>query len=146
MPRRSPAAHPAAPFPARRGAGLQLPRDLAAGAVRRPDVNARVRDISHLSVEMVRVLDDEHRPVGPWNPHLDPPELQVGLRHMLTTRCSTSACSAPSAQGRISFYVRCYGEEAVSVAAAMALRPDDMLFPSYRNQGLHVVGGCRWWT
>jgi 2-oxoisovalerate dehydrogenase E1 component alpha subunit len=33
------------------------------------------------------------------------------------------------------------GEEAVSVAAAMALRADDMLFPSYRNQGLQFARG-----
>ena len=26
------------------------------------------------------------RAVGPWNPHLEPAELQVGLRHMLLTR------------------------------------------------------------
>ena len=29
-------------------------------------------------------------------------------------------------QGRISFYMRSHGEEAVSVAQAMALRPGDM--------------------
>ena len=29
-----------------------------AGAVGRPDVNAKVRDIGHLAYEMVRVLDD----------------------------------------------------------------------------------------
>jgi 2-oxoisovalerate dehydrogenase E1 component alpha subunit len=37
--------------------------------------------------------------------------------------------------------MRSYGEEAVSVAMALALRPSDMLFPSYRNQGLYVVRG-----
>ncbi len=57
-----------------------------AGAVRRPDVNARVRDISHLSIDLVRVLDDAHQAVGPWHPHLDPHDLQVGLRHMVLTR------------------------------------------------------------
>src|SRR5512141_2325518 len=57
-----------------------------AGAVARPDVNARVRDIGNLSIELVRVLDDAHLAVGQWHPHLDPPELQVGLRHMLLTR------------------------------------------------------------
>src|SRR5690606_8011527 len=35
------------------------------------------------------------------------------------------------------------GEEAVSVAANMALRPGDMLFPSYRNQGLHISRGMK---
>src|SRR5687767_7926951 len=33
------------------------------------------------------------------------------------------------------------GEEAVSVAQCMAMRPSDMLFPSYRNQGLQIVRG-----
>ena len=51
-----------------------------AGAVPRPDVNARVRDIGNLATELVRVLDDEHRAVGPWHPHLDAPDLQIGLQ------------------------------------------------------------------
>ncbi|HXN80560.1 MAG TPA: hypothetical protein VN869_06605, partial [Steroidobacteraceae bacterium] len=57
-----------------------------AGAVNRPDVTAAVRDIENLSVEMVRVLGDDHRAIGAWNPHLEAPELQVALRHMLLTR------------------------------------------------------------
>ena len=114
-----------------------------AGAVTRPDVNARVRDIDHLAVELVRVLDDDHQAVGPWHPHLEPGELQVGLRHMLRTRIFDERMQRMQRQGRISFYIRSLGEEAVSVAAAMALRPGDMLFPSYRNQGLHIVRGLR---
>ena len=50
-----------------------------AGAVPRPEVSAKVRDLGSLAIELVRVLDDEHDAVGPWNPHLDPEELQVGL-------------------------------------------------------------------
>ena len=112
-----------------------------AGAVARPDMNAPVRDIGHLAVDLVRVLDDEGRARGPWNPHLDPHELQLGLRHMLLTRVFDDRMQRTQRQGRISFYMRSLGEEAVSVAAAMALRPTDMLFPSYRNQGLHMVRG-----
>jgi 2-oxoisovalerate dehydrogenase E1 component alpha subunit len=112
-----------------------------AGAVGRPDVNARVRDIGHLAVELVRVLDDEQRAVGPWHPHLDPPELQVALRHMLLTRVFDERMQRAQRTGKISFYMRSFGEEAVSVAQGMALRPRDMLFPSYRNQGLYVVRG-----
>ena len=112
-----------------------------AGAVDRPDVNARVRDIGHLAVELVRVLDDDHRAVGPWHPHLDPSDLQVGLRHMLLTRVFDDRMQRAQRTGKISFYMRSFGEEAVSVAQCMALRPRDMLFPSYRNQGLYVVRG-----
>ena len=43
--------------------------------------------IADLSTTLVRVLDDEHRAVGPWDPHLEPTDLQVGLRHMMTTAC-----------------------------------------------------------
>jgi len=112
-----------------------------AGAVRRPDVNARVRDISHLSIDLVRVLDDDHQAVGPWHPHLDPHDLQVGLRHMVLTRIYDERMQRAQRSGKISFYMRSLGEEAVSVAQCMALRPGDMLFPSYRNQGLYMVRG-----
>src|SRR6202790_3011246 len=113
----------------------------AAGAVARPDVNARARDIGSLSLELVRVLDDSGDAVGPWNPHLDPAELQIGLRHMLLTRLFDDRMQANQRAGKISFYIRSLGEEAVSVAQCMALRPGDMLFPSYRNQGLQIARG-----
>lgn len=112
-----------------------------AGVVDRPDVNAQVRDISHLSISLVRVLDDENRAVGPWHPHLDPADLQVGLRHMLLTRVYDERMQRAQRQGKTSFYMRSLGEEAVSVAQCMALRPGDMLFPSYRNQGFYMVRG-----
>lgn len=114
-----------------------------AGAIERPDVNASPRDIEHLAREMVRVLDDEGRAVGPWHPHLEVSDLQVGLRHMMLTRLYDDRMQRAQRQGRITFYVKSTGEEAVSVAACMALQPGDMLFPSYRNQGLHIARGMR---
>jgi 2-oxoisovalerate dehydrogenase E1 component alpha subunit len=112
-----------------------------AGAVARPEVNARARDLIALSVDLVRVLDDQGAAVGPWNPHLDAAELQVGLRYMLLTRLFDERMQRMQRAGKITFYMRSLGEEAVSVAQCMALRPSDMLFPSYRNQGLHIVRG-----
>lgn len=114
-----------------------------AGALPRPDVNVPALGTQDLSVGMVRVLDEEHCAVGPWHPHLEPRDLQVGLRHMVLTRVFDERMLRAQRQGKITFYVQCTGEEAVSVAAAMALRPADMLFPSYRNQGLHIARGVR---
>jgi 2-oxoisovalerate dehydrogenase E1 component alpha subunit len=79
--------------------------------------------------------------VGPWDPHLDAHELQLGLRYMLLTRLFDDRMQKIQRQGRMSFYMKSTGEEAVSVAAAMALEPADMLFPAYRNQGLQFVRG-----
>ncbi len=112
-----------------------------AGAVARPDVNARARDIEALAIGLVRVLDDAGVACGPWHPHLDAADLQVGLRHMLLTRIYDERMQRTQRAGKISFYIRSLGEEAVSVAQCMALRPGDMLFPSYRNQGLHITRG-----
>jgi 2-oxoisovalerate dehydrogenase E1 component alpha subunit len=114
-----------------------------AGAVDKPQVTARARDIEQLSVELVRVLDDTGEAVGPWHPHLDAADLQVGLRHMLLTRLFDDRMQRMQRAGKISFYIRSLGEEAVSVAQCMALRPGDMLFPSYRNQGLQIARGIR---
>ncbi len=107
----------------------------------KPQVNARARDIENLSVELVRVLDDSGDAVGPWHPHLDAADLQAGLRHMLLTRVYDDRMQRMQRAGKISFYIRSLGEEAVSVAQAMALRRGDMLFPSYRNQGLQIARG-----
>lgn len=113
----------------------------AAGEVPRPAVSAAVADTAELAEQLVRVLDDDHTAIGPWNPGLSADDLRAGLRLMAQTRVFDDRMLRTQRQGRITFYVRSYGEEAVSVAAAMALRPSDMLFPSYRNQGLHITRG-----
>ena len=60
---------------------------------------------------------------------------------MLLTRAFDDRMQRMQRQGRISFYMKSTGEEAVAVAQGMALLPGDMLFPSYRMQGLYVVRG-----
>jgi 2-oxoisovalerate dehydrogenase E1 component alpha subunit len=60
---------------------------------------------------------------------------------MLLTRVFDDRMQRIQRSGKISFYMRSMGEEAISVAMAMALRPTDMLFPSYRNQALYFVRG-----
>ncbi len=114
-----------------------------AGAVDKPPIDARTRDIDHLSTELVRVLDDDHTAKGPWDPDLDPEKLQVALRWMLLNRALDERMWQIQRQGRISFYVQALGEEAISIAQGMALRPGDMCFPSYRNQGLFLYRGTR---
>lgn len=112
-----------------------------AGAAKRPSVDVAVHETALLAEGLIRVLDDEGRAVGPWDPALAPEALRRGLREMSLTRVFDDRMQRTQRQGRISFYVRSYGEEAVSVAAAQALRAQDMLFPSYRNQGLFLSRG-----
>ncbi len=114
-----------------------------AGSVDKPQIGARTRDIEFLSEGLVRVLDDDFKAKGPWDPGLDATQLQVALRWMMLTRALDDRMWQIQRQGRISFYMQSRGEEAVSIAQGMALRPGDMCFPSYRNQGLFLYRGVR---
>ncbi|RVT40942.1 3-methyl-2-oxobutanoate dehydrogenase (2-methylpropanoyl-transferring) subunit alpha [Sphingobium algorifonticola] len=111
----------------------------AAGVTPRPDEQASAGAIRDLAYGLVRVLDDEGRAVGPWNPNLADDMLLRMLRSMALTRAFDERMFRAQRQGKTSFYMKCTGEEAVSIAAAHALAYDDMCFPSYRQQGLLIA-------
>jgi 2-oxoisovalerate dehydrogenase E1 component alpha subunit len=110
-----------------------------AGALRRPPIDEPDHTMREHAFGMIRVLDENDEAVGEWDPKLSPAELIRGLRYMLTTRIYDDRMWKAQRQGKTSFYIKCTGEEAVAVAQAMALDPGDMLFPSYRQQGLLVA-------
>jgi len=107
-----------------------------AGEVRRPPVNVAPVDTADLAYSLVRVLDDEGRAVGPWDPKADPQLLRRGMRAMLKTRVFDARMLIAQRQKKISFYMQCLGEEAIATAHALALDAGDMCFPTYRQQGL----------
>src|SRR5947208_2092915 len=51
----------------------------AAGAMPRPDIAVHPREITDLAYGVIRVLDEQGRAVGTWNPRLDPETLRRGL-------------------------------------------------------------------
>jgi 2-oxoisovalerate dehydrogenase E1 component alpha subunit len=112
-----------------------------AGAVRRPPVDVRPSETEDIVDLLVRVLDDEGRAVGPWDPKADPELLRTGLRTMLRTRIFDARMLVAQRQKKMSFYMQCLGEEAIGVGQALALRPDDMCFPTYRQQGILIARG-----
>jgi 2-oxoisovalerate dehydrogenase E1 component alpha subunit len=113
----------------------------AAGAVARPDPDTPASKIENLAHELVRVLDDDGIAKGEWAPDLEPEQLLKALRLMSLTRIFDARMQRVQRQGKISFYMQSLGEEAVSIGQGMALEHGDMLFPSYRNQGLFILRG-----
>jgi 2-oxoisovalerate dehydrogenase E1 component alpha subunit len=112
-----------------------------AGAQARPDIHAAPEQMRDMAYDMIRILDDDHKAVGPWDPKLDDDTLLKMLRTMAQVRAFDDRLHRQQRQGKTSFYMKCTGEEATSVAAAMALHEDDMCFPSYRQQGILFVRG-----
>ncbi|MFD0849247.1 3-methyl-2-oxobutanoate dehydrogenase (2-methylpropanoyl-transferring) subunit alpha [Sphingosinicella xenopeptidilytica] len=110
-----------------------------AGEVRRPAEDVDPAEIRDLAWALIRVLDDDGNPVGDWNPGLSADVLEKGLRAMMLTRAYDARMVRVQRQGKTSFYMKSTGEEAVAVAAALALEYGDMCFPTYRQQGLLVA-------
>jgi 2-oxoisovalerate dehydrogenase E1 component alpha subunit len=110
-----------------------------AGAQARPDEACAPSDTNPLCTDLVRVLGEDHQAHGPWDPRLTADQLREMLRHMALTRAFDERMYRGQRQGKTSFYMKCTGEEATSVAAAHALASDDMVFPSYRQQGILIA-------
>jgi 2-oxoisovalerate dehydrogenase E1 component alpha subunit len=108
-------------------------------ALPRPDEAVKPVDIHPLAYGLVRVLGDDNQATGSWNPGLDTDKLRLMLRKMLTLRAFDDRMFRAQRQGKTSFYMKSFGEEATSVATTMALQPDDMCFPSYRQQGILIT-------
>lgn len=117
---------------------LQIPQ---AGAQVRPDEACAARETEPLVYDLIRVLGEDHKAHGPWDPKLDPETLRQMLRTMALVRAFDERMFRGQRQGKTSFYMKSTGEEATSVAAAMALASDDMVFPSYRQQGILITRG-----
>ncbi len=112
-----------------------------AGAARRPPLTTQPAETSDLAFALVRVLDEQGHAIGPWAPDLPAERLRFGLRAMLKTRIFDARMLVAQRQKKISFYIQSLGEEAVSVAHALALDDSDMCFPTYRQQGLLMARG-----
>jgi pyruvate dehydrogenase E1 component alpha subunit len=63
-------------------------------------------------------------------------------RWMVTARVTDERCLSLQRQGRIGFYAPLSGQEATQVGAALALRPEDWVFPAYRELAVALVRGA----
>ncbi len=117
---------------------LEIPE---AGTQPRPDETSDPKDMLDFAYGLVRVLGEDNKAHGAWDPKLDAETLRTMLRNMAMVRAFDDRMFRGQRQGKTSFYMKCIGEEATSVASSMALASDDMIFPSYRQQGILIARG-----
>ena len=87
------------------------------------------------------MLGDDDSASGEWNPELDAAELIKGLEMMMRLRIFDDRMIKMQRTGKLSFYMRSFGEEAIAIAQTMALDDTDWIFPSYRQPGAQFVRG-----
>ncbi|MEO6571204.1 MAG: thiamine pyrophosphate-dependent enzyme, partial [Ilumatobacteraceae bacterium] len=113
----------------------------AAGEMKKPALDEKVERVALMRKQLVRVLDDDGNAVGEWDPDLTVEQKVTGLRDMMLVRSLDARLLRAHRQGKISFYMQSLGEEAIACGQQRALRPGDMHFPTYRQQGLLVSAG-----
>lgn len=107
-----------------------------AGAARKPPIDVDPQATADLAASLVRVLDEQGQAHGPWAEDIPEQVLHDGMRAMLTTRIYDTRMVIAQRQKKMSFYIQSLGEEAIGSAHALALKPDDMCFPTYRQQSI----------
>lgn len=99
--------------------------------------------------ETVVILDAEGRfaPSAAAEPYLDRIRTadeglwRTALREMTLTRAFDREATNLQRQGQLALFAPCEGQEAAQVGSALAARPQDQLFPSYREHGAGLSRG-----
>ena len=89
---------------------------------------------------MRRILDIDGT-VDASAPSFSDEQLIEMYRLMLRTRTYDRRAVARQRQGRIGTYPPSEGHEAAQIGAALALGPDDWVYPAYREHGVELAMG-----
>jgi pyruvate dehydrogenase E1 component alpha subunit/2-oxoisovalerate dehydrogenase E1 component alpha subunit len=90
---------------------------------------------------LLRVLRDDGATDPATDPRMPPDLLWRAYREMRRLRLFEERMISMQRQGRVSFYGGARGQEAVPVAAGLAVRDDDWVFPALREQSIMLVRG-----
>jgi 2-oxoisovalerate dehydrogenase E1 component alpha subunit len=88
-----------------------------------------------------RILAPDGTCVGDPDVGLSDDELRSVLRWMLVARRLDRECIALQRQGELTVYPGFEGQEAAQIGSAIALGPDDMVFPTFRELAVALVRG-----
>ena len=98
--------------------------------------------IASFEIAYRQFLDPEGRVTGTLPEFArDPAALRLLYRAMVSTRTFDAKAVSLQRTGRLGTYPPCLGQEAVGVGVASAMHPDDVLFPSYRDQPAQLWRG-----
>jgi len=94
-----------------------------------------------LTLELLQVIKPSGELVEEMDPGIPGDELRRLYRLMVLTRSLDTRGTQLQRQGRIGFFVGCLGQEAAHIGSAYALKPEDWIFPAYREIGAMLCRG-----
>jgi 2-oxoisovalerate dehydrogenase E1 component alpha subunit len=101
-------------------------------------------EVACFSISRTCCIDAEGRPLGELPPFAREPAALVALyRAMVLTRTYDAKAVALQRTGRLGTFASSLGQEGAMVGLGAAMRPEDVLLPSFREQGAQLWRGVR---
>ena len=101
-------------------------------------------EAASFTIEHTRFLDPEGRPTQALPAFAEDLPALTGLYEaMVLTRTFDAKAVSLQRTGRLGTYASSLGQEAVPVGVAAAMREEDVLLPSFRDQGAQMLRGVR---
>jgi pyruvate dehydrogenase E1 component alpha subunit len=98
--------------------------------------------VAEFTVEYLQFLDPSGQPIRELPPHLAGTEAIMPMyRLMLLTRTFDAKAISLQRTGQLGTYASSLGQEAIGAAVGLAMREDDVLVPSYREQAAQFARG-----
>ncbi|PMS21724.1 pyruvate dehydrogenase (acetyl-transferring) E1 component subunit alpha [Trinickia dabaoshanensis] len=98
--------------------------------------------VASFHIEYTRFLDADGVPAQPLPEFArNPATLQTFYRAMVLTRAFDMKAVALQRTGKLGTFASSVGQEAIGVGLASAMRPEDALFPSYRDHAAQLLRG-----
>ncbi len=98
--------------------------------------------MAQFSISLTRFLDPSGQAIAPLPAFAQEPATLAALyRAMVLTRTFDTKAIALQRTGRLGTYASSLGQEAVAVGVAAAMRPSDVLLPSFREHGAQLWRG-----
>ncbi|MGK4006793.1 thiamine pyrophosphate-dependent dehydrogenase E1 component subunit alpha [Sorangium sp. So ce1036] len=113
----------------------------ASGASLEPQAAVARHPLDTCADDVIKVLRDDGSLDPAHDPKLPPSEVITLYKAMLRVRQLDERLVALQRQGRIGFHIGSLGEEAAVLGSASAMRPQDWLFPCYREFGAALWRG-----
>ena len=98
--------------------------------------------VASFQIEYSQFLDADGVPAQPLPEFAkDPEALSAFYRAMVLTRAFDAKAVALQRTGKLGTFASSVGQEAIGVGLASAMRPEDALFPSYRDHAAQLLRG-----
>ena len=100
--------------------------------------------VARFEIEYTQILDERGQLLGDIPESLSDPDAVIAVyRLMALTRAFDAKAIALQRTGQLGTYASSLGQEAIGASIGTAMRPDDVLAPTYREQAAQFARGVR---